>query len=195
MLPSGWMRSTLPLRLFLFCALLPFCASPVEANRNWPSGLNRSRPPLWNLFFRIPLSSTCSELMVTVSVVGLYLNREIRLSLEVVRKTYSQWSVLNDFGLISRPSRPPSPSVLCVFGKVPRFFLAPVFGFRWTMLCASRSLYSSVPSGMVTRPQTTSSSVPTCFAAQTLAQPVPVFTDTELLMADLLPAGSRACTV
>src|ERR1051326_3752963 len=97
--PSGWMRSTLPLRLFLFCALAPFCASPVPANRNCPSGLNRSRPPLWNLFFRMPLSSTCSELMSTVSAVGLYLNREIRLSLEVVRKTYSQWSLLKLFGL------------------------------------------------------------------------------------------------
>ena len=79
---------------------------------------------------------------------------------------YSQWSLEND-GAISRPVRPPSPLVLWTFGTVPMVFLAPVFGFRCTMACTSRWLYSSVPSGRVTRPQTTSSSVPTCFAAQT----------------------------
>src|SRR5207237_10078775 len=120
--------------------------------------------------------------MVTVSVVGLYLNREIRLSLEVVRKTYSQWSVLNDFALISRPSRPPSPSVLCVFGKVPRFFLAPVFGFRWMMSWVSRRLYRMVPSGNVTRRHGMSVAEGSVVAAQALAQTVAGVTVTELVM-------------
>src|SRR2546430_805953 len=86
MLPSGWLRSTLPLRPFLFCALAPFCAPPVLAKGN-------------------------------------------------------------------RPSR------------------------------------------LVPRPHGMSLSLVIVVTVQTLVQPAPVFTDTDALMPDLLPAASRACTV
>src|SRR2546421_7937814 len=194
MLPSGWIRSTLPLRLFLFCALLPFCASPVLANRNWPSGENRSRPASGNLLRRMPESRTCSVLVTILSVAGSYLIRTIRLSDDDVCMMYSQWSLLNVLGLISRPVRPPSPPVLCAFGTVPRFFLAPVAGLRWMMSCVSRRLYMIVPSGSVTRPHGMSVSVVIWVTVQTSVHRAPVLTDTVLLCPDLLPAESRATT-
>src|SRR3954467_14959878 len=45
-------------------------------------------------------------------------------------------------------------------------FFAPVVGLRWTIACESRSLNRIVPSGRVTRPHTTSSSVPTWVTVQ-----------------------------
>src|SRR5690242_8975247 len=113
MLPSGLIRRTLPLGLFLFCALAPFWASPVPANRYLPSGEKRSRPPLWNLLRRMPDRRICSVLVTILSVAGSYLIRTIRLSDGEVCMMYSQWSLENDVGLISRPVRPPSPLVLC----------------------------------------------------------------------------------
>src|SRR2546421_5241762 len=192
--PSGLMRSTLPLRPFLFCALAPFCASPVEANRKLPSGLKRSRPPSWNLLRRMPLSRTCSVLVTILSVAGSHLMRTIRLSDDDVCMMYSQWSLLKVLGLISRPVRPPSPSVLCTFGTVPRFFLAPVVGLRWMMSCASRRLYMIVPSGSVTRPHGMSVSVVIWVTVQTSVQRLPVVTEIWLLCPETLPAESPAAT-
>ena len=57
--------------------------------------------------------------------------------------------------------------MLWTLGTVPMLFFAPVFGFRCTMSCASRSLNKIVPSGSVTRPHTTSSSVPTWVTVHT----------------------------
>src|SRR4051812_9557910 len=50
------MRSTLPLRLFLSCGLVPTPASPVPTHRN-PSGPKRGRQPSWKLLTFIPPTS------------------------------------------------------------------------------------------------------------------------------------------
>ena len=121
---------------------------------------------MWNVLRLMPVSRICSVPVCSESLAGSYLMRTIRLSDGDVCMMYSQWSAAN-VGEISRPVRPPSPLVLCTFGTVPIECLAPVFGFRCTMSCASRSLNRMVPSGRVTRPHTTSSSVPTWVAAQT----------------------------
>ena len=53
----------------------------------------------------------------------------MRLSVGEVCMTYSQRSLAN-VGEIARPSRPPSPSVLCTLGTVPTLVFTPVAGSR-----------------------------------------------------------------
>jgi hypothetical protein len=133
-LPSALSRRTLPLRLARFWARSAFWASPVLAY-SLPSGPKRSRPPSWYLLRRIPLISTCREPVSRAFPTSFI--RMIRLSVGEVCMMYSHRSVANA-GEIARPSRPPSPSVLCTPGTVPTDVRTPVAGSRRVMSWASR---------------------------------------------------------
>ena len=127
---------------FLSCARSGVCASPVVAYRN-PSGPNASRPPLWNRFFLMPLTSV----VYPDSDVPLYVIRAIRLPSLAVCMKYTKWLVAQS-GSTATPSRPPSPPVPTAFGTVPTCVLAPA---RVTLntLNDSRSVTSAVwPSGI-----------------------------------------------